>query len=252
MSLEVKNLSFSYESNNKVLDNINFKLNDGCCVGVLGKNGVGKTTLMKCIINLIKNYEGNVLIDNKDIKTINYQEKSKLISYVPQNTDFSYGTVFDAILIGRKPYLDNNNKNSNLKIVEEIITELGLNDIAFKNANNLSGGQKQKISIARALAKEPKILYLDEPTSNLDLKNQIEVLKLIKKIAKEKNIIVLVNIHDLNLAFHYLDEFIILKNSQVISISNINNIKEEDINNAFEIKCHIKEIDNKKYIVVEE
>ena len=252
MKLEVKNLSFSYNKKDLILDNINLEINEGNCVGVLGKNGVGKTTLMKCIINLIKNYDGDILLDNKNIKDIDLKTKSKIISYVPQHTEFSYSTVFDSILIGRKPYFDVEAKEEDLNLVSKVIRELDLEELAFRNVNTLSGGEKQKVSIARALVKEPKLLYLDEPTSNLDLKNQIEVLKLINNIAKNNQIIILLNIHDINLAFHYLDEFIILKNSKLINHCSIEDINEEDLNKAFDINCDIKKINNYKYIVINE
>ena len=248
--LEVKNLSFSYDKKNKVLDDISFSINDGSIVGILGKNGVGKTTLMKAILGLNKGASGDILIDNVNLKGLKDSERSKLIGYVPQKIEFSNSTVFDAILIGRRPYFKLEPSSLDLKIVDEIINDLSLDKIAFKSVNNLSGGEMQKVAIARSLAQKTKILYLDEPTSSLDINNQIEVLDLITKVTKKSNLITLINIHDLNLALKYFDYLIILKDSKIIKDTSKDELTKDDIMDAFNVKAKIIEYDNKKHIII--
>ncbi len=250
--LEVKNLFYSYNGKDRVLEDINFKTDDSSLVGILGKNGVGKTTLMRCIVSLVKVKEGEIYLDGINLNSLKLKEKSRLIGYVPQNIIFSDATVFDSILIGRRPYFGFEAGKTDLEIVNSIIEDLKLKDLAFKNVNNLSGGERQKVAIARALVKEPKLLYLDEPTSNLDIKNQIEVLGLIRRIAKKRKITVLVNIHDLNLAMHFFDSLIILNDNKIIKTTIPEKLEAEDLSEAFGIEASIVTIDDKRHIILKE
>lgn len=250
--LEVKNLSFSYDKKDLVLDDISFNIQDHKLVGVLGKNGVGKSTLMKCVIGLLKSYNGEIIIDGKNVKSLSLNECSKLIGYVPQQVEFSNSTVFDSVLIGRRPYFKFDARDEDLQIVNDVLHQLHMEDLAFKNINNLSGGERQKVAIARALVQSPKLLYLDEPTSNLDIKNQIDVLNLIREITIVKDIICIVNIHDLNLALRFFDSLIILKDSKIIKNTADEDLTSQDIEGAFGIKVDIVEINNKKNIIIKD
>lgn len=251
MSLLVKNLSFSYSKNKEILRDVTFNLEYGKTVSILGKNGVGKTTLMKCILGFNTIEENHIFIDDVDVNKLKLKERSKLISYVSQDIYFSEETVFDAILIGRRPYVNFSYKKEDYEIVYEIIKELDLEKYMFESVNNLSGGERQKVKIASALATNSKILYLDEVTSNLDLKNQIEIIKLIKKLAHEKNILVILNIHDLNLAYSYLDEFVLLKEGSVYKKDVMKNLTVQDVYNCFEVNSKFITVDNKKTIIME-
>ena len=252
MGLEVKGLSYSYSRDKLVLDDISLMVEEGKCIGIIGKNGVGKTTLMRCIISLLKIEEGKIFLDGNDIRLMRAKDRAKLISYVPQSITLPDVTTFDAVLLGRLPYMGLDASKNDLVVTEKIINELELNELAFKNVNELSGGQRQKVAIARALAQEPRLLYLDEPTSNLDLKNQIDVIKTIKRVSHEQNKLAIMNIQDINIALSYLDEVVILKDSKILFSGDVNNLTEGILKDAFGVSINIGNINGKRIAYLDE
>ncbi|EGQ79465.1 iron(III) ABC superfamily ATP binding cassette transporter, ABC protein [Fusobacterium animalis ATCC 51191] len=197
MKLEIKNLSFSYK-NKEILNNISFEVYSGTLLSILGANGAGKTTLIKCINGILKFKKGEVLIDEKNFNNKSLKEKSKIMSYVPQITSsFDIDlTVFDTVLLGRIPHKTFKFSEWDKQIALNNIKKLDLEKYLFSYVGELSGGEKQRVLIARALTQEPKILILDEPISNLDLKFQLETMKILKNLAKEENLIVITILHD--------------------------------------------------------
>jgi len=212
MKLEIKNLSFSYK-NKEILNNISFEVYSGTLLSILGANGAGKTTLIKCINGILKFKKGEVLIDEKNFNNKSLKEKSKIMSYVPQITSsFDIDlTVFDTVLLGRVPHKTFKFSEWDKQIALNNIKKLDLEKYLFSYVGELSGGEKQRVLIARALTQEPKILILDEPISNLDLKFQLETMKILKNLAKEENLIVTTILHDLNFAISYSDKILFLK-----------------------------------------
>jgi iron complex transport system ATP-binding protein len=193
----VKNLHFSYNKSKKILENICFDSEKGRCVAVLGNNGAGKSTLIKCLNRILKPSNGVVLVNGAEIKQLKRNDVAKIISYVAQHNCAERFTVYDSVLLGRKPYIKFEPSSEDMAIVESVIKKMGLNDYALRYVDELSGGERQKVMLARALAQQPKILLLDEPTSNLDLHNQYEVFETVKKIAAHNEMLVMIVIHDL-------------------------------------------------------
>ncbi|BEO96433.1 ABC transporter ATP-binding protein [Fusobacterium nucleatum] len=251
MKLEIKNLSFSYK-NKMILDNISFEVYSGILLSILGANGAGKTTLIKCINGILNFKKGEVLIDEKNFNNKSLKEKSKIMSYVPQITSsFDIDlTVFDTVLLGRVPHKTFKFSEWDKQIALNNIKKLDLEKYLFSYVGELSGGEKQKVLIARALTQEPKILILDEPISNLDLKFQLETMKILKNLAKENNLIVITILHDLNFAISYSDKILFLKNGKINNfgdtkkIITISNIKE-----IFSVDIDIVQFKNKNYII---
>jgi iron complex transport system ATP-binding protein len=148
-------------------------------------------------------------------------------------------TVFDAVLLGRKPYIKWEASKKDLAIVEDILSMLGLSGYAFRYLNELSGGELQKVVLARALAQKPKLLLLDEPTSSLDLKNQIETMKNIKKVVEEQGISAVVTMHDINLALRFASKFLFLKNGEIYAAGGHEVITPENIEKVYSIPVRI-------------
>jgi len=215
MKLEIKGVSFSYGSR-PALEGVTMSIEEGEIVSLVGPNGSGKTTLLKCINRILKHQKGTVLVEEKDISKLKLKELAKILSYVPQSVSHSLpSTVFEIVLIGRKPHLDWNVSSRDKEIVLNILSLMGLKEMVLRQSNELSGGEYQKVLIARALAQEPQVLLLDEPTSNLDLKHQLDVLNLITSIVKEKEIAAVMAMHDLNLASRFSDKMIFLKSGKI-------------------------------------
>jgi iron complex transport system ATP-binding protein len=171
MILSVDGLSFRYNSH-PVLQDVTFEAPSGQILGVLGVNGAGKSTLLKCINKVLQPHSGSVLLDGTNLLRLRGDAVARRIGYVPQRYNADQVTVFDAVLLGRKPHIKWAATERDLRVVERLLKLMGLEAYALRSVSTLSGGEAQKVVIARALAQEPKVLLLDEPTSSLDLRNQ--------------------------------------------------------------------------------
>ncbi len=239
MNLVIEDLSFQYPGR-KVLNNISLSLGKGECLSILGTNGVGKSTLLKCINRILKQQSGKVIVMGEDVRGLSGNDLAKRIGYVSQRNTFSLSSVFDAVLLGRKPYIKWEVTKQDLEIVHNVMKSLGLEDFALRNVDELSGGEAQKVAIARALAQQSDVLLFDEPTSNLDLKNQLEVISIIKNIVKERQISAIVTMHDLNMAFRFADKFIFLKRGKIFDAGDIRIVTEENIRSVYGVPVEIR------------
>ena len=241
MILSVDGVEFAYRSR-KVLNNIKFEVKKGEVVSILGVNGAGKSTLLKCINKILKPKRGTILIDNFDIRQLDNLELAKKVGYVPQRAEGNYMTVFDAVLLGRKPHIKWEVSDRDIEITHKVLKLLNLEDYALRYTNELSGGELQKVIIARALVQGPQILLLDEPTNNLDLKNQLEVMRIIRDISKSQNIASIVVMHDLNLALRYSDKFIMLKNGVIYAEGGKEIINPENIKAVYGVDVYVENV----------
>lgn len=239
MILKVNDLEFEYPSR-PVIKDIQFTISQGDFLAVLGVNGAGKSTLLKCINRILKPQSGTVLIGGDDAFGLSRRELAKRIGYVAQHHDGLRTTVFDAVLLGRKPYIRWEAATIDLKIVQDVLRALKLDDYALRYVDQLSGGERQKVVIARALAQEPKLLLLDEPTSNLDLKNQLDVARLIKKVVEEQGLAALVAMHDLNLAMRFANRFILLKDGEIFAAGGQEVMIPENIESVYSVPVSIR------------
>lgn len=247
--IKIKNISYSYPES-AVLKDITFKVNSGECVGILGNNGAGKSTLITCLNKIRTPETGEVYIDNQDILKMGRLESARCISYVAQNNEISQMTVFDTVLLGRKPYIKWAISREDMKLCDSIIEQVGLSKFKLKYINELSGGELQKVMLARAFVQQPKLLLLDEPTSSLDPKNQYEMLKLVHDMVKERNISALIVIHDLNLALRYCDKFLFIKDGFVFRYGDESIITEDTISTVYGIDATVTEVNGRKIVVI--
>ncbi len=251
--LNIQNLSFGYSKRQSlVLNGVNLSLNKGEIGIVLGKNGSGKSTLFKNIVGIEKPSSGSINLNDNDILNSSFSKRSSLVAYVPQTIEFGSLTVYDSILMGRISKFGLKDRKRDREVVESLIDEMGLKELSLRNANQLSGGEKQKVAIARALAQEPELLVFDEPTGNLDMSNERLVLKEAKRLSREKGISILVAIHDINAAIGFGDKFFFLKDGKITFDGDENIINEESIKETFGINVDVMEINGKKLIVEKE
>jgi len=214
MMLKVDGLEFSYNSI-PILKGVKFEIEEGEIAVILGPNGAGKSTLLKCMNGILKPRKGMIMLEGLSVKSLGTHEMAKKVGYVPQSSNGNFMTVFDAVLLGRKPYIKWGAGEKDLKLVEKTLKLIELEGFALKRTNELSGGELQKVMLARALVQKPKILFLDEPTNNLDIKNQLEVMRIISKITHERNVTSIIVMHEINLALRYSDKFIVMKNGMI-------------------------------------
>ncbi|MBR1774681.1 MAG: ABC transporter ATP-binding protein [Bacteroidales bacterium] len=240
--LTCKNISYKVKDKT-ILSDINFSVPQGTMTSIVGMNGSGKTTLLKLVSNILKSDSGEILLENKNIKSYSVKETAQNISMVFQNneTDFDFSAQ-QIVLMGRMPYqklLQADNKDDFL-IVEQAMRQTNTWQLKDRLINSLSGGEKQRVFIARSLAQQTKLMLLDEPVANLDLKHQIEIMKLLKQIQKQNNTTILIVLHDLSLALKYSDNVLALKNGQMCFFDSAKTVlTQENISTLFEINASI-------------
>lgn len=219
MKLSVSGIDFAYRST-PVLQGISFNVQPGELLCILGANGAGKSTLLKCINRILKPQCGTVLVDGHAIFSMPQRAVAQHLGYVPQKHSETLLNVYETVLMGRRPHVQWSLHEKDYAIVEQVLNQLGLQQLAMRPINSLSGGQLQKVIIARALAQTPAVLLLDEPISNLDLKNQIDVMRLVQGVARADKLAAVLTIHDLNMALRFGDKFLFLKDRCVQAITD--------------------------------
>ena len=247
--LKVRDIRVGYKNGQIVLSDLGFTLDQGQMLAILGPNGVGKTTLLRCINAMIRPWAGVVQIEDADVFRMRAGEIARHLGYVAQRNDAGRMTAFDAVLLGRKPHLRWKADKEDMSRVAGALQQLGLEDFALRHIDELSGGELQKVCIARALVQEPKVLLLDEPTSSLDLKNQLDILHTISRVVKEHRIAAVMTMHDLNLAFRFADWFLFLKNGKVFTNGRPDQVDADMVEAVYGVKVTILEHNGQVVIV---
>ncbi|WP_088188935.1 ABC transporter ATP-binding protein [Desulfosporosinus sp. FKA] len=248
MILTVNGIEFRYGSRT-ILEKVGFSVQRGEFLSILGNNGAGKSTLLKTLNKILLPKKGSILLEGQEVTKLGRLAIALKMAYVAQNFESCRQTVFDAVLLGRKPHIKWEATAADLTLVHGILAKTGLREFAWRYLDELSGGELQKVVIARALAQEPEVLLLDEPTSNLDLKNQMEVLKTIQIAAKEKNIAVIAVMHDLNLALRFSDKFLLLQDTKVFAAGGLEVMTAENIAQAYGVPVTVERIQNQMVVI---
>lgn len=213
MKLCVKNVHFSYKKGTEVLHGIDLTARHGELLAILAPNGNGKTTLLKCMGHLMSPASGRVCLDGQEIAAMSARERARRIAYVPQSFQSLFSIrVIDLVLSGRSPFSGFSFSRMDREIAIDTMLSLGLEHLAFRDVRELSGGEQQRVLLARALSQTPKVLLLDEPTASLDVKHQLQILEHITALKKERNLVVVMSTHDLNLTAAYADQVALIKN----------------------------------------
>ena len=252
--INIEKLNYSY-GRKEVLKELSLDIDENKLTGIIGPNGCGKSTLAKNIIKYINGKFESFKIMDTDIRELTHKKIAQLISYIPQKSIIIPNiSVFDYVLLGRFPLLKNswdNYSEQDYEIVEKNINLLNIRELKDRNIETLSGGELQKALLARALAQEAKILLLDEPTSALDLNNAVEFMKILKNISIQKNISVIIIIHDLNLASLFCDSLIILKDGRFIEKGSPKEvINEANIKSVYNLDCKVCYNENDKPYII--
>jgi len=228
----------------KVLEDVNLRVEGGDFVGILGPNGSGKTTLLKSISRILKPHKGTILLNEADIYSLKSVDVAKQMAVVPQDTSIGFNfAALDIVLMGRNPHMKRFQMESetDMAVARKVMNLTNIWHLAERPINELSGGEKQRVIIARALAQEPKILLLDEPLTHLDIINQLEIMDLVKELCVKEKLIVLAVFHDFNLAARYCNSAIMLKNNRVFAAGSLTDVlTSENIKNVFHVDAIVK------------
>ncbi len=250
MTLDVEKLVFDY-GRCRVLSDVSFRVAAGETVAVLGPNGSGKSTLFRCLNGILRPRRGIIRLHEKNVAEFSAEAIAKNIAYVPQRIEATPLSVFDAVLLGRKPYFTWMPSAADYDAVENILDRLELSPFAQRPLDRLSGGETQKVALARALVQEPELLLFDEPTSALDLKNQVSILSMLRDVVRERNIMAILSMHDINIAIRYADRFLLLRRGTVIGDVRQDGLTPEMIELVYGLPVEIHTSDRDISFVIE-
>ena len=248
--IEIQNITFSYPDAD-ILRGVGFTAQSGEVVGLLGINGAGKSTLVTCLNRIRKPKTGTLFIDGRNAFQMGRNELAQTVAYVAQKNELTHSTVFDCVLLGRKPYIKWSISQEDLDICRRVMEQVGIWDYQMRYVDELSGGELQKVMLARALVAEPKLLLLDEPTSNLDPRNQYEMMALVQEVAKEKGITVITVIHDLNLALRFCDKFYFLKAGEGYSYGGLETVTPQTLQAVYGIRAEVLDVKGRKTVIID-
>lgn len=240
--MRVEGLNFSYPCGRQILRDISFEAGSGSFLAVLGNNGAGKSTLLKCFDQILRPQTGSVTVDGAELLTLPLGELARQVAFVTQSAALARMTVYETLLLGRKPYIKWGVSQEDRRMVDDTLRRLGLEGFAMRYLHQLSGGEQQKVLLARALVQQPKLLLLDEPTSNLDLRNQYEVLSLVREVCRERNITAILVIHDLNLALRFCDRFVFLHGGTIFAAGDHSVVNPENIRAVYGMESMVEQV----------
>lgn len=247
--LSIHDLSFHYDKKKPTLNGLDLSLGKGQIGVVLGANGAGKTTLFKNILGILTPRSGSISLDGEDLLSMPMRRRAHRIAYVPQDIQFGELSVLDSVLMGRISHFSLRATEQDYVIAENVLREMQMESFATRNVAKLSGGERQKVAIARAMVQEPKLMIFDEPTGNLDLASELLIMQEAKKLARDKGIAILCSLHDLNQALSLGDKFFFLKDGAVPYCGGAEIVKKDVLRDIYGVDAEIVAIKNKKYII---
>ena len=251
MRLVIDGIEFGYSSV-PVFKDITLDANGPQLLSIIGPNGVGKSTLIHCINRILSPTKGTVMIDGDMVNDISLKDLAKKVGYVPYSANDTFPlSVVDTVLMGRHPHATYKSLDKDLDIVYDTLRLLDIENLAMRNFNELSAGQHQKVMLARGLVQQPEILLLDEPTSNLDIKHQMEVTRILRDLSQEKDILVIMISHDLNIAAKYSDTMIMLFDGLIYAIGKPSEvITKENIKAVYDVDSEVIDSHGRPHLIM--
>ena len=254
MKIQIDDVSFSYKGcdDTPVLKEISALIRGPQVVSILGPNGVGKSTLIHCINKILEPTGGKVFFDDVETTEYSLKDMAKRISYVPYSSSDTFPlTVVDTVLLGRHPHAGWKTTDEDLRKVYEVLERLEISDLAMRFFNELSAGQHQKVMLARGLVQEPDVILLDEPTSNLDIRHQLGISRMLRELSRTDGILVIMISHDLNIAARYSDNIILMHEGRIFAAGSPKDVlTEENIRTVYGVESKIIDDEGRPYIVV--
>lgn len=250
--IEAKDICFHYKNCPVLLQNVDFQAEDGHFLAILGNNGAGKSTLLKCMNGILKPDAGSLLLDGEDLLTMPHRQVAQRVAFVAQTVASTQMTVHDMVMLGRRPYMGWSFSREDHDIVHAAMARLGLMDMRGRFLNQLSGGERQKVMLARALAQQPRLLLLDEPTSALDIRNQYQVLKIVGELCRTEGLTAVVVIHDLTLALRFCDRFLLMRDGQVYRCGGLEVLDKAALREVYGVDAEPVVVNGRHIVLVNE
>lgn len=250
--IEAKGICFHYKNCPVVLQDVDFQAEDGHFLAILGNNGAGKSTLLKCMNGILKPDAGSLLLDGEDLLTMPHRQVAQRVAFVAQTVASTQMTVHDMVMLGRRPYMGWSFSREDHDIVHAAMARLGLMDMRGRFLNQLSGGERQKVMLARALAQQPRLLLLDEPTSALDIRNQYQVLKIVGELCRTEGLTAVVVIHDLTLALRFCDRFLLMRDGQVYRCGGLEVLDKTALREVYGVDAEPVMVNGRHIVLVNE
>lgn len=253
-TLKTTDMDFGYSKDSLILKGISLEIANPQLISIIGPNGAGKTTLIHCFNRILSPSKGTVLLDGEDVASYKPKDLAKKMGYVPYTSGDSFPlTVVDTVLMGRNPHKRWNTMHEDMAVVEEALRMMDIEDLAMRPFNELSAGQHQRVMLARGLAQEPEVLLLDEPTSNLDIRHQMEVIRLLKKQSAAKGFVVVMISHDINIAAKYSDNIIMLRDGEVYAVGPPSEvITAENMSLVYGVEAEILDVNGRPHLILQD
>lgn len=249
--LKVENLSYHYHNGPAVLDRVSFSVEEGQFLAILGNNGVGKSTMLKCFNKILTPDSGQVVMDGEDLLKMPLRNIARRMAFVAQSVPNTQMTVHDMVMLGRRPYMKWGFTEADHQIVHKTMAQLDIEPLRGRFLSELSGGERQKVMLARALAQQPKVLLLDEPTSSLDIQNQYQVLQIVRDICHEQNLTAVVVIHDLNLALRFCDRFLLMRQGKVYACGGKEILTRQALLDVYHVDAQVVDVAGQSVVLVD-
>ena len=247
--LEAHGLHFAYRAGSPILQGVDIDLAPGSFLAILGVNGCGKSTLLSCLTGAAKPASGQVLLDGAPLGQVHRLDRARKVAFVAQHSHANRLTVYDAVLLGRRPHMQGGPSKEDRQIVENALERLGLAKCELRYTDELSGGESQKMVLARAFVQRADTLLLDEPTNNLDPANQQEVMREVRDEVDGRGIAAAAVLHDINLALRYCDRFLFLADGRVDAVGNQGIVTPEQIERIYGMKSDVVEHRGRRLVV---
>ncbi len=249
--LTVENLSYHYHNGPVVLDKVSFCVEEGEFMAILGNNGVGKSTMLKCFNKILTPDAGRVMMEGEDLLKMSLREIAQRMAFVAQSVPSTQMTVHDMVMLGRRPYMKWDFTEADHQIVHQTMAQMNIEPLRGRFLSELSGGERQKVMLARALAQQPKVLLLDEPTSSLDIQNQYQVLQIVRDICHAQNLTAVVVIHDLNLALRFCDRFLLMRNGKAYACGGKEILTRQALLDVYHVNAEVVDVAGQSLVLVD-
>lgn len=252
MRIELSDLEFGYDPEVPVLKRVSFDFDRPEFICIMGPNGVGKSTLIHCINKILKPTGGTVLVDGVDVSRMKLKELARNLGYVPNATEDSFPlTVVDTVMVGLQNDYKFGTSSEDLQKVYDVLRLMGIEHLAMRNFDELSAGQHQKVMLARGLVREPAAVLLDEPTSNLDIRHQLEVTKVLSRLPSERGMMIVMISHDINITAKFADRIIMLHEGRIFAVGTPSEVLTKDnLRVVYEVDADIIERDGRPHVIL--